>query len=174
MANPSAYDYASNINSHTASDIIQKLNLSPHPEKGYYIETYRDTTTDTNNRPYSTEIFYLLEGRDNASKWHRVDAVEVWHYYAGAPLKLELASPTTDSDNSTSSSDSNPGPKYNLTQKLLGQDIFADQRPQVVIDRHVWQRATSQGDWTLVGCTVAPGFVMEGFEMAQLGWEPKN
>jgi predicted cupin superfamily sugar epimerase len=155
------------INSRSANDIIQKLNLTPHPEKGYFKETYRDTATDSTNRSFSTQIYYLLEGREKASNWHRVDATETWHYYAGAPLKLQLATPTKDS---ASDADS----KYNFKEHTLGQDIFANQDPQVVIDPHVWQRATSLGEWTLVGCTVAPAFMPEGFDMAPPGWEPEN
>jgi uncharacterized protein len=76
----------------TAQEIIKELNLSPHPEKGYFIETFRDPTTDANGRALSTQIYYLLEGEAGPSHWHRVsDAVEVWHYYGGAPLKLSLS-----------------------------------------------------------------------------------
>ncbi|KAH8711864.1 RmlC-like cupin domain-containing protein [Phaeosphaeriaceae sp. PMI808] len=167
MATTGQQDDPSNINSLPASDIIKRLNLTPHPEKGFFKETFRDVTIDNNNRSYSTQIYYLLEGRDNASQWHRVDAVEVWHYYAGAPLTLELATPTNGSS-------PNSKLKYDLEQKLLGQQIFSDQQPQVVIEKHVWQRARSLGAWTLVGCTVAPAFLESGFEMGPPGWEPNQ
>ncbi|KAL4773312.1 RmlC-like cupin domain-containing protein [Aspergillus nidulans var. acristatus] len=151
---------------HTAQDVISALNLTPHPEKGWYIETYRDphNFTDTSNgtsrsRSPSTNIYYLLEGESGLSHWHRVlDAVEVWHYYAGAPLQLSL-----------SWDDGSP-----VRDLVLGPDIWNGQRPQIVVERGEWQHALSLGDWTLVGCSVAPAFEFEGFEMAQPGWEPKG
>lgn len=167
MATTGKHDDPVSINSRPASEIIKRLNLTPHPEKGFFRETYRDAATDGNNRSYSTQIYYLLEGSDNASLWHRVDATEVWHYYAGAPLTLELAYPTNTSSPSSE-------PKYDLKQKTLGQQIFLDQEPQVIIDKHVWQRARSLGPWTLVGCTVAPAFIDSGFELGPPGWEPNS
>ncbi|PVI05785.1 hypothetical protein DM02DRAFT_610476 [Periconia macrospinosa] len=158
------------INSRPASDIIQQLGLTPHPEKGYFKETFRDGTTDSNNRSYSTQIYYLLEGSDDTSHWHRVDATEVWHYYAGAPLSLELAAPIANSSSSGAATDR----KHDTKLATLGPDIFSEQQPQVVIDRNVWQRAKSLGNWTLVGCSVAPAFVESGFEMGPPGWEPGN
>ncbi|PSN72625.1 cupin family protein [Corynespora cassiicola Philippines] len=146
------------IDTRDAQEIIKKLNLSPHPEKGWFIETYRDATTNENNRSYSTAIYYLLEGSVGASHWHRVDATEVWHYYAGAPLKLELAAGDQG--------------KATLSEKILGPDVFEHQNPHVVIDKKVWQRASSLGKWTLVGCTVAPAFTEEGFEMSPPDWNP--
>ncbi|KAK8145643.1 hypothetical protein MY1884_006090 [Beauveria asiatica] len=152
-------------NSRTAKDVIAALNLTPHPEKGYYVETYRDaaaaatTNSDDKPRASSTYIYYLLEGESGLSHWHRVlDAVEVWHHYAGAPLRLSL-----------SLDDGEP-----VRDFVLGTDLWAGQRPQVVIERGEWQHAQSLGDWTLVGCSVAPGFDFKGFEMAQPGWEPKG
>ncbi|EFW99982.1 cupin superfamily protein [Grosmannia clavigera kw1407] len=142
---------------HTAKDMIAALNLAPHPEKGYYIETFRDASPD--GRPASTCIYYLLEGASGLSRWHRVlDAVEVWHYYAGAPLQLSL-----------SWDDGKP-----VRHVVLGPDIETGQRPQIVVARGEWQHAQSLGDWTLVGCTVAPGFEFTSFEMATPGWEPKD
>lgn len=149
-------------NSRTAQEVIAALNLTPHPEKGYYIETHRDTPVATSTgKPRSpcTYIYYLLEGASGLSHWHRVlDAVEVWHYYAGAPLRLSL-----------SWDDGKP-----VRDEVLGTDLWAGQRPQVVVERGEWQHAQSLGDWTLVGCSVAPGFEFEGFEMAQPGWEPNG
>lgn len=148
------------INSRSAQEVIKLLDLRPHPEKGYFIETFRDSAVDQNNRSISTQIYYLLEGKDDHSEWHRVDAAEVWHYYAGAPLTLELGYPTNQTD------------KYDIKKKLLGQEVFDGQHPQVAIEKHVWQRARSCGEWTLVGCTVAPAFVESGFELAPPGWDP--
>ncbi|KAK3389283.1 DUF985 domain protein [Podospora didyma] len=144
----------------SAQEVIKVLGLTPHPEKGYFVETFRDADTfGDEKRSHSTQIYYLLEGESGLSHWHRVlDAVEVWHYYAGAPLKLEL------------SWDDGKPPR----EVVLGNDLWNGQRPQVVVEKGEWQHAKSMGDWTLVGCTVAPGFTMEGFEMAQEGWEPKG
>ena len=143
----------------SAKDVIATLDLSPHPEKGYFIETFRDPQTSPDGRALSTQIYYLLEGESGLSHWHRVlDAVEVWHYYAGAPLRLSL-----------SRDDGRP-----VRDVILGKDIKSGERPQAVVERGEWQHAQSLGDWTLVGCTVAPAFTMEGFEMAKEGWEPKG
>lgn len=144
---------------HTAKEVISILNLAPHPEKGYYTETFRDPETLPGDRATSTNIYYLLEGSAGLSHWHRVlDAIEVWHYYAGAPLQLSL-----------SLDDGSP-----IRHLILGQDLWNGQRPQIVVDRGEWQHAQSLGDWTLVGCTVAPGFDFKSFEMAKPGWEPKG
>jgi predicted cupin superfamily sugar epimerase len=142
---------------HTAQEVIQKLNLSPHPEKGWYIQTFEDADK-TNNRSHSTAIYYLLE-KGVVSHWHRVlDATEIWHYYGGAPLKLSL-----------SHNDGKP-----VKQQLLGPDIFNNQLPQIIVEKGEWQRAESLGDWTLIGATVAPAFIYEVFEMAPPGWEPNG
>jgi predicted cupin superfamily sugar epimerase len=147
---------------HTAHDIITALNLTPNVEKGYYTETYASSITlPTNNstntaRSLSTAIYYLLEGRDDFSHWHRVDAPEIWHHYAGASMIMELSW-----DNGTG-----------IEQRRLGKDILAGERPQIVVDEWQWQRAKSLGDWTLVGTTMAPGFSEEGFEMPGEGWVP--
>lgn len=138
----------------TADQVVSLLNMQPHPEGGHYVETFRDPVTDESGRAASTLIYFLLpEGV--LSRWHKVDAVETWHWYAGAPLELSI------------SSDS--GPKEVLT---LGSDLLAGQRPQGIVPRDGWQQARSLGAWTLVGCTVAPGFQFEGFVMAPEGWEP--
>ncbi|KAJ5740121.1 hypothetical protein N7533_012905 [Penicillium manginii] len=144
---------------HRAEDVIAALNLTPHPEKGFYIETFRDSNVSVEGRALSTYIYYLLEGESGLSHWHRVlDAVEVWHYYAGAPLQLSL-----------SWDDGKP-----IRDLVLGPDIWEGERPQIVIERGEWQHARSLGEWTLVGCSVAPGFEFGGFEMATAGWEPNS
>ncbi|KAK4449600.1 RmlC-like cupin domain-containing protein [Podospora aff. communis PSN243] len=148
------------IHKRTAQEVIAKLNLAPNIERGYFVETFRDTENVTSatsaNRSASTAIYYLLKGAVGHSRWHRVDAVEVWHYYAGAPLTLELAR-----------DDGSP-----VREEKLGPDVFSGERPQVVVGGGEWQRARSWGEWTLVGTTVAPGFEFEGFKMAEDGWEP--
>ncbi|MGJ4888436.1 cupin domain-containing protein [Bradyrhizobium sp. HKCCYLR20261] len=138
----------------TAADIIARLGLQPHPEGGHFRETYRDPATDADGRAHSTLIYFLL-ARGERSHWHKVDAVETWHFYAGAPLILRIA---------------NQGKASQTT--LLGIDLAAGQQPQAVVPAHAWQAAESTGDWTLVGCTVAPGFMFEKFELAPPGWEP--
>jgi uncharacterized protein len=139
----------------TADDIIRLLDLKPHPEGGHFAETFRDAA-DGGGRAASTAIYFLL-ARGERSHWHRVDAAEVWHYYAGSPLRLEIAA---NSDG--------------LVRRVrLGLDLAAGERPQAVVPRHAWQAAESLGDWTLVGCTVAPGFEFAGFEMAPPGWTPR-
>jgi predicted cupin superfamily sugar epimerase len=146
---------ASHLGSPNAQDIIRKLNLKPNPEKGYYRQTFEDTGM-IGNRSYSTAIYYLLEGSAGPSYWHRVtDAVEIWHYYAGCPLKLELSW-----NNGTAT-----------RTRILGNDVFRNQTPQVVIGKNQWQRATSLGNWTLVGTTVAPGFSDSGYELPAPGFE---
>jgi uncharacterized protein len=137
----------------TAADIIRLLGLKPHPEGGHFVETHRDARAD--GRAHSTAIYFLL-ARGERSHWHRVDAAEVWHYYAGSALRLELAA-------------SSHGPIEHL---VLGPDLAAGERPQVVVPAHAWQAAESLGDWTLVGCTVAPGFEFAGFELAPKSWAP--
>ncbi len=138
----------------TADEIVKLLEMQPHPEGGFYVETFRDETTDNSGRPASTAIYFLLpEGI--TSRWHKVDAVETWHWYAGSPLELSI------------SPDGNT-----LDIVTLGSDLTKSQRPQGIVPRHGWQQARSLGAWTLVGCTVAPGFQFEGFEMAPEGWEP--
>ena len=151
-------DHPVPINRRTADEVITHLNLIPNTaEKGYFFETFRDNgTIEGTDRAYSTAIYYLLEGSEGSSIWHRLDAVEVWHYYAGAPLTLSLWSEDDEA----------------VRDVVLGQDVFAGQQPQVVIARDEWQSARSEGDWTLVGTTVAPGFVEQGSEFAEPGWEP--
>ncbi|CAI7630116.1 unnamed protein product [Penicillium pancosmium] len=143
--------------SSTAQDVINTLGLSPHPEKGYFIETFRDSYP-INGRSSSTCIYYLIEGKTGPSQWHRVlDGVEVWHYHAGAPLQLSL-----------SWDDGEP-----TQHAILGIDFEEGHRPQAVVQRRQWQHARSLGDWTLVGCMVVPAFLFESFEMAAEGWEPR-
>jgi predicted cupin superfamily sugar epimerase len=138
----------------TAAEIIRMLALIPHPEGGHYRQTFCDSA-ETAGRAASTAIYFLL-ARGEHSHWHRVDAAEAWHYYAGAPLELEIS--LTDK-----------GPAERIR---LGPDLVAGERPQAVVPAHAWQAATCLGDWTLVGCTVAPGFLFSTFELAPPGWTP--
>lgn len=138
----------------TAAEIIALLGLQPHPEGGHYLETFRDEP-GPDGRARSTAIYFLL-GRGERSHWHRVDAVETWHWHAGAPLRLAV-------------SGASGGP---VREILLGNDLTLGQQPQGIVPAWHWQAAESLGDWTLVGCTVAPGFDFSGFELAPDGWTP--
>ena len=139
----------------SASDVIKLLGLKPHPEGGHFCESFRDDRAVAGGRAASTAIYFLL-ARGERSHWHRVDAAEVWHYYAGAPLMLEITEHAGT-------------PVKRVT---LGPDLAAGERPQAVVDAGAWQAAASLGDWTLVGCTVAPGFHFAGFELAPPGFDP--
>ena len=136
-----------------ARDVIESLGLSPHPEGGWYAETWRAPTAP-GERAAGTAIYYLLE-TGQRSHWHRVDAAEIWHWYAGGSLRLTL---------------SPDGRAIDTT--LLGPEIAAGQRPQRLVPAGCWQSAVPLGEWTLVGCTVSPGFEFAGFELAPPGWNP--
>jgi uncharacterized protein len=139
----------------TSDDVIRLLDLKPHPEGGHYRELFRDQSVD-GDRAASTAIYFLLKAGE-ISRWHCVDAVEVWHWYGGSPLELSVA----DGDDEFQSF-------------VLGMDLAAGQRPQERVPAFHWQQARSLGEWTLVGCTVAPGFEFAGFELAPDGWLPPN
>ena len=130
-------------------DLIDRLGLSPHPEGGWYRETWRDEPAD-GGRGVGSAIYFLL-GEGERSHWHRVDAAEVWHHYAGDPLELHV----------------HPDPPV-----VLGTDLAAGQVPQAFVPAGAWQAARSLGDYTLVGCTVSPAFRFDGFELAPPGWSP--
>jgi predicted cupin superfamily sugar epimerase len=138
----------------TAAEIVVALALRPHPEGGWYGETYR-SPGEADERPAVSAIHYLLES-GQVSAWHRIDATEVWLYHAGAPLKLSLAA-----------ADDAPPQTHRL-----GPDVLAGERPQIAVPTGWWQSAASSGDWTLVSCVVAPAFNFDGFEMAEAGWAP--
>jgi len=135
-------------------EVIALLGLQPHPEGGHYRETFRDTRLVEGGRPASTAIHYLL-GAGETSEWHRVDAAEIWHWHAGAPMVITLSPNGHDAE-----------------ARYLGPDLRLRQSPQIVVPAQCWQTATSLGRWTLVSCTVAPGFDFAGFEMAPPGWRP--
>ena len=148
-----------------ASEVIRLLDLKPHPEGGHFRETFRDTPPpyppppagegrEGGDRAASTAIYFLL-ARGERSHWHRVDAVEIWHWHAGAPLELEIAKS-----------------EGRIERVTLGNDLASGQRPQAVVPAHAWQAAQTLGDWTLCGCTVAPGFEFKHFELAPKGWAP--
>ncbi len=136
-----------------AEEIIAALGMRPHPEGGHFVETWRGSDRG-DGRAVGTAIYFLLRTGEQ-SHWHRVDADEVWLYHAGAPLRLSIAAagePTVD--------------------HTLGTDLDAGQRPQLVVPAGAWQAAEPTGDFTLVSCTVSPGFEFAGFELAEPGWHP--
>jgi uncharacterized protein len=136
-----------------ADQIIAALGLAPHPEGGYFRETFRDPEP-AGGRAHSTAIYFLLKAGE-VSRWHRVDAVEMWHWHAGAPMLLAIA------------------PPEGAAQTLrLGPAVLDGERPQGMVPSGHWQQAWSLGSWTLVGCTVSPGFEFRGFELAPPGFEP--
>jgi predicted cupin superfamily sugar epimerase len=137
-----------------AAEVIRLLGLKPHPDGGHFRETFRDTHQD-GGRAASTAIYFLL-ARGERTAWHRVDAAEVWHYYGGAPLVLEMAA----------------SGQAQIRRMKLGPDIAMGERPQGIVPAGQWQAAESMGEWTLAGCTVAPGFEFQYFEVAPKDWAP--
>lgn len=137
----------------TAKEVIATLNLAPHPEGGWYRETWRAEAAD-GARASGTAIYFLLEA-DQSSHWHKVDATEIWHWHAGGPLVLSLSANGHDAQ-----------------AHLLGPHFAQGQAPQQIVPPGVWQSAASLGAWTLVGCTVSPGFEFDGFELAPPDWHP--
>jgi len=138
-----------------AETTIAALGLNPHPEGGWYAETWRAETAG-DARPSGTAIYYLLKAEDR-SRWHRVDAAEIWHWYVGGALELSVSE-----DGRT------------VRTSILGPALDAGARPQAVVPAGAWQAARPLGAWVLVGCTVSPGFRFEGFEMAPEGWTPNG
>ncbi|MCB2111076.1 MAG: cupin domain-containing protein [Defluviimonas sp.] len=135
----------------TAAEIIARLGLAPHPEGGHYRQTW---VAPGPGRPAGTCIYFLLAAGER-SHWHRVDATEIWHFYAGAPLLLSRAAVAA-------------GPRE---EALLGPDLDAGALPQLIVPAGHWQAARPTGDWTLAGCTVSPGFRFEGFDLAAPGFD---
>jgi predicted cupin superfamily sugar epimerase len=137
-----------------AEEVIERLGLSPHPEGGHYAETWRHQPGG-DDRPAGSAIYYLLRGEE-VGRWHRIDAAEVWHHYAGAPLELSMVLVSGEG-----------------VRQVLGANLRAGQRPQAVVPPQAWQQARSLGAWTLVGCTVSPAFLFERFDLAPEGWSPE-
>jgi predicted cupin superfamily sugar epimerase len=136
-----------------AAAVVAALGLAPHPEGGHYREVWRDAPAD-GGRGAGTAIYYLL-AEGESSHWHRVDAAEAWHWYAGAPLALDLSPDGAE-----------------MCVLRLGPDLGAGERPFALVPPGWWQSAVPLGRWTLVGCTVAPAFRFDGFELAPPGWRP--
>lgn len=136
-----------------AHEVIARLGLEPHPEGGFYRETWRDQPADGGRGSGTAILFLLREGE--RSRWHRIDATELWHFYDGAPLELFV---------------SEDGER--TTRQVLGPGLFEGETPQAVVPPDAWQSARSLGDWTLVGCTVSPAFDFDFFELADEDFEP--
>ncbi|ETI59410.1 cupin [Sphingobium sp. C100] len=133
--------------------LVESLGLAPHPEGGWYRETWRAAAAP-GERPAGTAILFLLEAHQR-SHWHRVDADEHWFWHAGAPLRLSIAA---EGDSAR--------------DMMLGPDVVAGQTPQGWVPAHHWQAAVPHGGWTLVSCTVTPGFDFAGFILAPPDWSP--
>jgi len=125
--------------------------MQPHPEGGWYKETWRNPTEP---RSLGTAIYFLLEAHQH-SHWHKVDADEMWHWYAGSAMELHQFDGEV------------------TTVEILGADLESGQRPQLLVPANDWQKSVPVDGWVLVGCTVCPGFMFDGFELADAGWEPK-
>lgn len=135
----------------SAQDIIKMLDLKPHPEGGWYRQTW---AANTHPRAAGTSIYFLLEA-DQISHWHRIDSAEIWHWYAGSNMELHIH-------------------KNGTTEvSILGSDLAAGERPQLIVPSNAWQKSVPIDGWVLVGCTVSPGFEFERFELAPEGWEPE-
>ncbi|MEJ2408324.1 MAG: cupin domain-containing protein [Novosphingobium sp.] len=139
-----------------AAAIIEKLGLAPHPEGGWYTETWR-ASCPPGARPGATAIHFLLEAQQR-SHWHRVDAAEIWLWHTGSPITLSMA----------------PDDAGPVTPYTLGGDVLAGQAPQLIVPAGHWQAAEPQGGWALVSCVVSPGFDFAGFELAAPDWNPGN
>lgn len=128
----------------TADQLITHLNLAPHPEGGWYRQTWQGPVVQ--GRATGTAILFLLRTGER-SHWHRVDADEIWLWHAGAPLILSMGD-------------------THATDVVVGPDVLGGQIPQILVPTGHWQAARSTGDYTLVSCTVSPGFQFDGFELA--------
>lgn len=137
-----------------AQNLIARLDLAPHPEGGWYRETWRAPDSD-GERAGGTAILFLLE-EGQRSHWHRVDGTEIWFWHAGSPVTLSIAP-------------DDAGPVETLA---LGSDFAAGQQVQGIIPKDHWQAAHAAQGWSLVSCTVTPGFEFSGFTLAPPGWEP--
>jgi predicted cupin superfamily sugar epimerase len=134
--------------------IVDALGMTPHPEGGWFVETWR-ASAPLGERAAASAILYLLAS-GQASQWHRVDAAEIWQWSAGEPLELRIA---------------HTGRPVEVV--TLGPDAVSGHSPQAVVLAGEWQAARPLGGWALVGCIVAPAFEYEGFELAPEGWEPE-
>lgn len=157
----------------TPDRIVELLELTPHPEGGRYRQMWEGPSRS--GRSVGTAIYFLLAGGD-VSHWHRVDATEVWHHYAGAPIELSTCDVGPDGATADLGIDARNDrrPAAGVDRRVLGCDLERGERPQLVVPSGCWQSARSLGAWTLVGCTVSPGFEFSGFELAPSDWSPTS
>lgn len=157
------------------TEIIRTLDMAPHPEGGWYVEIHRSPLQVLRDggagasRAAMTSIYYLLEAGQR-SHWHRVDADEMWAWHAGSAMELSIAHVPADQAGNTG-----PGaPEAHVSVHRLGMGLASGERPQAVVPAHAWQSAQPLGEWSLVGCVVAPGFEFASFEIAPAGWRPRG
>jgi uncharacterized protein len=143
------------LSSLSAAEVIERLDLAPHPEGGHFVETFRDGP-GADGRARASVIYFLLQAGE-ISHWHRIDAIETWAWHAGAPLVLQI------SEDGVST-----------RAERLGDHLLAGHKLHAVVPAHAWQSAESVGAWTLVSCFVAPGFEFSGFELAPRDWRPHH
>ena len=137
----------------TSDDVIRILGLEPHPEGGHYRQVYEHVPTD-GGRGFMNSIYFLLRAGDR-SHWHRLDAPEIWSYHAGSPVTVSVWI------------EGRP-----VETHRLGNNLATGERPQVMVPAGAWQAGESLGDWSLIGCVVAPAFQFSGFELAPRDWSP--
>ena len=141
-----------------AENIIKNLDLQPHPEGGYFKETYRSHgfineenlgSDFSGSRNYATSIYFLLTS-DTFSAFHRINQDEIWHFYKGSPIKLHIISG-----------------EGKHTTIIIGNDFEKGEIPQYVVKAKDWFAAEviNDNDYTLVGCTVSPGFDFKDFDL---------
>jgi predicted cupin superfamily sugar epimerase len=154
MHDPHDLSHLADHHRDSIAKLVRDFDLSPHPEGGYYRETWRSERVDADGRESGTAILFLLPaGVEN--RWHRVDAAEIWHHYAGGPLELSI------------SEDGRV-----VRSILLGGDLAPGRTPQAIVPPHAWQAAKALDGYALCGCTVSPAFRFETFELAEPGWRP--
>ena len=141
-----------------AEDLIRALDLTPHPEGGWYRETWR-SRSEGGERAAATAVYYLIEP-GQISRWNRVDADEMWLWHAGDALELSIAA-------------SDEGPVRTVR---LGPRIDKGEQPQLIVPAGQWQSAVPVDDgqigYTFLSCIVAPAFEFAGYELAEPGWAP--
>ena len=137
-----------------ADKIIKNLNLMPHPEGGFFSQTYLDDEDFKLERKIASVIYFLLK-YDQYSHWHKVDATEYWFWHAGSPLSLTVSPDGHDA-----------------SSVQLGPNVLIGQKPHFVVKKNWWQTAVSMGEWSLVSCVVTPAFTFDGFELAEEHWRP--
>jgi predicted cupin superfamily sugar epimerase len=160
-----------------AKEIVDALGMQPHQEGGWYVEIHRSLQRvepvpgAPTSRAAMTSIYYLLESGQR-SHWHRVDADELWAWHAGAPMELSIAAARDPDAGQAPGARAPIGDERTVSVHRLGMSLASGERPQAVVPAHAWQSARPMGEWSLIGCVVAPGFEFAHFEIAPPGWSP--